>query len=61
MLRSFSEFKFYQSFRIPVEKVDGLRFLVEQEDERGKSTYIEDAVLVDAFNISIPTTLFLLS
>jgi Nif-specific regulatory protein len=47
MLRSFSEFKFYQSFRIPVEKVDGLRFLVELEDERGKSTYIEDAVLID--------------
>jgi len=47
MLRSFSEFKFYQSFRIPVEKVDGLRFLIELEDERGKSNYIEDAVLVD--------------
>ncbi|PIP95737.1 MAG: hypothetical protein COW00_00345 [Bdellovibrio sp. CG12_big_fil_rev_8_21_14_0_65_39_13] len=47
MLASFSEFKFYQSFRIPVEKADNLRFLVEKEDEMGKEVYIEDAVLVD--------------
>lgn len=47
MLASFSEFKFYQSFRIPVETADNLRFLVEREDELGKSVYIEDAVLID--------------
>lgn len=47
MLTSFSEFKFYQSFRIPVEKADNLRFLVEMDDELGKPRYIEDATLVD--------------
>lgn len=47
MLTSFSEFKFYQSFRIPVEKADNLRFLVEMDDEVGKPRYIEDATLVD--------------
>ncbi len=47
MLASFSEFKFYQSFRIPVEKADGLRFLLEIEDENGKMRYIDDAVLLD--------------
>jgi Nif-specific regulatory protein len=47
MLASFSEFKFYQSFRIPVEKADELRFLLEIEDENGESRYIDDAVLLD--------------
>ena len=47
MLASFSEFKFYQSFRIPVEKADNLRFLVEKETVVGKNEYIEDAVLLD--------------
>ncbi|GAB4011800.1 MAG: hypothetical protein Fur0010_06770 [Bdellovibrio sp.] len=47
MLASFSEFKFYQSFRIPVETADNLRFLVERENEIGKSVYIDDAVLID--------------
>lgn len=47
MLASFSEFKFYQSFRIPVEKADGLRFLLEIEDENGNTRYIEDATLLD--------------
>ncbi|MBT3583697.1 MAG: sigma-54-dependent Fis family transcriptional regulator [Halobacteriovoraceae bacterium] len=47
MLASFSEFKFYQSFRVPVEKADNLRFLVEKEDELGKNVYIDDANLVD--------------
>ncbi len=47
MLTSFSEFKFYQSFRIPVEKADNLRFLVEMDDELGKPRYISDATLVD--------------
>lgn len=47
MLTSFSEFKFYQSFRIPVEQADELRFLLEVEDELGNSRYVEDAKLVD--------------
>ena len=47
MLASFSEFKFYQSFRIPVEEADDLRFLVEQEDNIGNKEYIQDAVLMD--------------
>ncbi len=47
MLRSFSEFKFYQSFRVPVEAADDLRFLVEKKDNLGKETYIGDAKLVD--------------
>lgn len=47
MLRSFSEFKFYQSFRIPVETADELRFLIEKRDKLGKTSYIEDAKLVD--------------
>lgn len=47
MLASFSEFKFYQSFRIPVEEADDLRFLVQQEDALGNMNYVEDAKLVD--------------
>lgn len=47
MLASFSEFKFYQSFRIPVEDADDLRFLVEEENELGKKSYIDDAKLID--------------
>jgi Nif-specific regulatory protein len=47
MLASFSEFKFYQSFRIPVEKADNLRFLVEKETSVGKNEYIEDGTLID--------------
>lgn len=48
MLTSFSEFKFYQSFRIPVEAADDLRFLVEIDEEFGKKNhYIDDAKLMD--------------
>lgn len=47
MLASFSEFKFYQSFRVQVEEADNLRFLIQREDEIGKLHYIEDAKLVD--------------
>ena len=47
MLTSFSEFKFYQSFRIPVEVADELRFLVEFEKDGKKTAYIEDAKLID--------------
>jgi two-component system response regulator HydG len=47
MLASFSEFKFYQSFRIPVEEADDLRFLVQIERGRGSNEYIDDAKLID--------------
>lgn len=47
MLKSFSEFKFYQSFRIPVEAQDGIRFMLEMDDEFGKSGYVDDAKLID--------------
>jgi len=47
MLSSFSEFKFFQSFRVPVEQSDNLRCLIEIEDEMGKTRYIEDACLLD--------------
>lgn len=47
MLASFSEFKFYQSFRIPVEEADDLRFLIERENDLGNMVYIDDAKLVD--------------
>ncbi len=47
MLASFSEFKFYQSFRIPVEEADDLRFLVQMERKRGEEFYIDDAKLID--------------
>jgi two-component system, NtrC family, response regulator HydG len=36
MLTSLAEFKYYQSFRVPVEIRDDILFLVEQEDEFGK-------------------------
>lgn len=47
MLSSFSEFKFYQSFRIPVEEADDLRFLIQFDSPKGKDDYIDDAKLVD--------------
>jgi two-component system response regulator HydG len=47
MFASFSEFKFFQSFRVPVEEADNIRFLAEIEDDKGDTTYIEDARLVD--------------
>lgn len=47
MLASFSEFKFYQSFRIPVEEADELRFLAQKEGDLGKLVYIDDAKLLD--------------
>lgn len=47
MLASFSEFKFYQSFRIPVEEADDLRFLVQMSRDRGPANYIDDAKLID--------------
>ncbi len=48
MLTSFSEFKFYQSFRIPVDALDELRFLVKLRDAfDANNDYIEDAKLLD--------------
>lgn len=47
MLTSFSEFKFYQSFRVPVEKADNLRFLIQKESDLGKLEYINDGKLED--------------
>lgn len=47
LFNGLAEFKFYQSFRIGVEKADNLRFLIEKFDEMGKTTYINDAQLLD--------------
>ena len=47
MLTSFSEFKFFQSIRVPVESSDDIRFLVETYDENSKLVYVDDARLVD--------------
>ncbi len=47
MLASFSEFKFYQSFRIPVEEADGLRFLLQLSKGSRAEEYIDDAKLLD--------------
>ncbi len=47
MLASFKEFKFFQSFRIPVESKDDVRCTVEFEDEMGKFKPIMDAKLED--------------
>lgn len=50
MLASLAEFKFIQSFRIPVEDSDDIRFLLERprsDRQSGDSDYIDDARLVD--------------
>lgn len=47
MLTSFSEFKFYQSYRIPVEHSDGLRFVASIDHPIDGEKYIDDAKLVD--------------
>ena len=47
MLTSFSEFKFYQSYRIPVEQSDGLRFVTSLDHPMEGEKYIDDAKLVD--------------
>ncbi len=47
MLASFSELKFFQSFRIPVESADNVRCMVEYKDHVGKFHYIDDAKLLD--------------
>ncbi|MCO4754385.1 MAG: sigma-54-dependent Fis family transcriptional regulator [Bacteriovoracaceae bacterium] len=47
MFTSFEEFKFFQSFRIPVEKGDDVRCLIEYENDLGQFEYIKDANLSD--------------
>lgn len=47
MLTSFSEFKYYQSFRVPVESRDDVQFLVEHEDEQGRFQFVEKVKLLD--------------
>ena len=47
MLTSFKEFKFFQSFRIPVESRDDVRCMFEFENEFGKFTSIMDGKLED--------------
>jgi two-component system response regulator HydG len=47
MLTSFSEFKYYQSFRVPVELRDDVMFLVEYENAQGKFEFIEKVRLID--------------
>ena len=47
MLTSLAEFKYYQSFRVPVETRDDVLFLVEQEDEYGKFRPLNKVKLFD--------------
>ena len=47
MLTSFSEFKYYQSFRVPVESRDDVMFLVERETELGKYEFVSQVKLKD--------------
>lgn len=47
MFTSFKEFKFFQSFRIPLESKDDVRCLFEYEDEFGKFHSLMDAKLED--------------
>ncbi len=60
MLTSFSEFKYYQSFRVPVESRDDVMFLVEYENEFGKFSFVEKTKLCDVsmtgfgFNTTFP-------
>lgn len=47
MLTSFSEFKYYQSFRVPVESRDDVMFLVEFENDQGKLDFVDKVKLMD--------------
>jgi two-component system response regulator HydG len=47
MLTSFSEFKYYQSFRVPVESRDDVQFLVEYENELGKFEFVDNVKMMD--------------
>lgn len=47
MLTSLSEFKYYQSFRVPVESRDDVQFLVEFENSQGRLEFVEHVKLMD--------------
>lgn len=47
MLTSLAEFKYYQSFRVPVESRDDVLFLVETEDDFGKFRPLDKVRLMD--------------
>src|SRR5690606_29626830 len=47
MLTSFSEFRYYQSFRVPVESRDDVQFLMEVEDESGRLVFVDHVKLMD--------------
>lgn len=47
MLTSLSEFKYYQSFRVPVESRDDVLFLVEHESESGRLEFVDHVKLSD--------------
>lgn len=47
MLTSLAEFKYYQSFRVPVESRDDVLFLVETEDDMGKFHPLDKVKLMD--------------
>lgn len=47
MLTSFSEFKYYQSFRVPVESRDDVQFLMEFENEQGRYEFVDKVKLLD--------------
>lgn len=47
MLNSFTEFKFFQSYRIAIEESDNIRFSVEVEEEDHQILYLDDAKLLD--------------
>lgn len=47
MLASVAEFKFFQSFRIPVEDIDEIRFLLESKGPTGDYNFVADARLID--------------
>jgi two-component system response regulator HydG len=47
MLTSLSEFKYYQSFRVPVESRDDVMFIVEKENDQGKMEQIAKVKLQD--------------
>lgn len=47
MFTSFSEFKYYQSFRVPVESRDDVQFLVEFENASGKFEFVDKVKLKD--------------
>lgn len=47
MLTSFSEFKYYQSFRVPVESRDDVQFLVEWETDQGRFEFVDKLKLMD--------------